>query len=102
MRSSSEKVRLWRTWDAVSCAVLVGSLTGGTYAASVGQEVRADGLDLAVVGLAEGADRLEVLLAGPALGQHGQRQVDLDVGHCCGRCGRCSRCSWVVGTRFCQ
>jgi hypothetical protein len=42
--------------------------------------VRADGLNLAVVGLADGADGLEVLLASPALGQDGQRQVDLDVG----------------------
>lgn len=47
--------------------------------------MRADGLDLAVVGLAEGADGLEVLLASPALGQDGQGEVDLDVGaHCCG------------------
>jgi hypothetical protein len=44
--------------------------------------VRADGLDFAVVGLAEGARGLEVLLASPALRQDGQRQVDLDVGHC--------------------
>ena len=63
-----------------------------TYTAGVGQEVRADGLDLAVVGLADGAGGLEVLLASPALGQDGQRQVDLDVGHGCGRCG-CSRCA---------
>lgn len=68
----------------------------GAYTAGIGQEVRADGLDLAVVGLAEGADGLEVLLAGPALGQDGQRQVDLDVGHGCGRCDRCGAVS-VVG-----
>ena len=67
-----------------------------TYAAGVGQEVRADGLDLAVVGLADGAGGLEVLLASPALGQDGQRQVDLDGGHGCGRCGcgcGCGRCA---------
>ena len=45
--------------------------------------MRADRLNLAVVGLAERADGLEVLLTGPALGQDGQRQVDLDVGHGC-------------------
>jgi hypothetical protein len=54
----------------------------GTYSAGVSQEVRANRLDVAVVGLAEGASGLEVLLASPALRQDRQRQCDLDVRHC--------------------
>jgi hypothetical protein len=62
--------------------------------------VRADGLDLAVVGLADGTGGLEVLLASPALGQDGQRQVDLDVGHGCSRVVAVAVAA-PAGMRFC-
>lgn len=45
-----------------------------TYSAGIGQKVRANWLDVAVVRLGELADRLEVLLASPALRQDRQRQ----------------------------
>jgi hypothetical protein len=54
-----------------------------TYSAGIGQEVRANRLDGAVGRLAELADGLEVLLAGPSFGQHRQRQVDLHGGRHC-------------------
>ena len=47
------------------------------YSTRMSQEVRAHGLDVAVGGSAQLAEGLEVLLAGPALGQDGERQVDL-------------------------
>lgn len=73
MRSSSENVRWWRFWKAVSTDTDIArryrpSLEG-TYSASVGEEVRANGLDIALGGCGEGTNRLEVLVGSPALGQ---------------------------------
>jgi hypothetical protein len=45
-----------------------------TYSAGISQKVRANRLDVAVVGRAELADRLEVLLASPASRQDWQWQ----------------------------
>jgi hypothetical protein len=44
-----------------------------TYSAGISQEVRAHRLNVAVVGLAELTNSLEILLTSPALGQDGQR-----------------------------
>ena len=53
-----------------------------TYSAGIGQEVRANRLNIAVVCLAQLADGFEVLLTSPALGQDGQWQRNLHVRHC--------------------
>jgi hypothetical protein len=45
-----------------------------TYPAGVRQEVGTDWLDITVSGLAKVPNRLEVLLAGPALRQDRERQ----------------------------
>lgn len=45
-----------------------------TYSAGISQKVRANRLDVAVVGRAELADRLEVLLTSPASRQDWQWQ----------------------------
>lgn len=49
--------------------------------------MRANGLNVAVVGLAQLTSGLEVLLAGPASRQDRQRQCNLDGRHC-------AVCSW--------
>ena len=54
-----------------------------TYSAGMRKKMRPHGLDVAVVGLAELSQRLEVLLACPALRQDGERQVHLHRGHVC-------------------
>lgn len=51
-----------------------------TYSAGISQKVRANRLNVAIGRRAELADGLEVLLAGPASRQHGQRQRNLHVG----------------------
>lgn len=56
-----------------------------TYSAGIGQEVWADRLNVAVVGFAQLADGLEVLLASPTLGQDREGECNLHVCHCC--CG---------------
>jgi hypothetical protein len=45
-----------------------------THSAGIGQEVRANRLDVAVRGSGELADGLEVLLASPSRGEDRQRQ----------------------------
>lgn len=57
-----------------------------TYPARMGEEMRPNGLDVAVGRMAEGSDRLEVLLGGPVRGQDRQRQVDLYLRRCHGVC----------------
>lgn len=56
-----------------------------TYSAGIGQEVWANRLNVAVVGFAQLADGLEVLLASPALGQDREGECNLHICHCfCG------------------
>lgn len=52
-----------------------------SYSAGVGQEVRADGLDVAASGSRELADSLEVLVGGPAGREGRQSLVDLRYRH---------------------
>lgn len=60
-------------------------ITEITYAAGVGKEVRAHGLDSALSGRREAADRLEVLVGSPARRQRREGNVDnLNRSHCVG------------------
>ena len=54
-----------------------------TYSASVGKEVRAHGLNVALSSSREGANSLEVLLGTPARRQGGEGNIDnLNRSHC--------------------
>lgn len=55
--------------------------TEQSYSAGVGQEVRADGLDVAASGSRKLADGLEVLVGGPAGREGRQSLVDLRYRH---------------------
>lgn len=83
MRSSSEKVRLCRFYTKILVSLPSNSMLEVTYSASISQEVRANRLNIAVVGLAKLTDGLEVLLASPAFRQDRERQGNLNVGHYC-------------------
>lgn len=49
---------------------------GITYSASVGEEVRANGLNVALSGTGQATDRLEILVGSPARRQGRKRNVD--------------------------
>ena len=53
-----------------------------SLSAGVGEEVRANGLDGAVLGGGDARDGLEVLLGSPAAGERRKGRVDLDGSHC--------------------
>ncbi len=56
------------------------------YSAGIGKEVGSNGLNVAVVGLAELAHGCKVLVASPSCRQDRQWQRNCNVGHCV-RCG---------------
>ena len=68
---------MWRVWtiDQSGCSCTVSMEQ--SYSAGVGQEVRADGLDVAASGSRELADSLEVLVGRPAGREGRQSLVDL-------------------------
>lgn len=55
-----------------------------TLSPGMGKEVWSHWLDLAVDGSGELSKGFEVLFAGPALGEDGERQLDLRSSHGCG------------------
>lgn len=52
-----------------------------TLSAGMGEEVRANGLDIALGGSSKSANGLEVLVGSPTCGQDGEREVDLNGRH---------------------
>jgi hypothetical protein len=73
IRSSSENVRLFRFYRTSISTAYINRSQSKTYSAGIGEEVWANGLNFAIVGVAQLADGLEVLLASPALRQDRQR-----------------------------
>ena len=59
----------------------VGVAAVSTYPAGMGKEMVADGLDVAVVGMTELSDGLEVLFGSPTLREDWERQRDCHRSH---------------------
>jgi hypothetical protein len=83
--SSSEKVRWWRFCKLVSLHdqnKIFQKRDEGAYSASMGQEVRADGLQVSLCGGRHSANGREILLGTPALRKGRESNINDLRSHC--------------------